>query len=103
MEQQELHHSLAKGASNPKYLIDHELDHKIKDWFKIGNHEEDKDIVKLYNTFFSKKGAGKLVSKYAKESMSEFISECWASFRNSDDYNFTVAELCDILEKRYLK
>ena len=103
LEQQELHHSLAKGASNPKYLIDHELGHKIKDWFKIGNHEEDKDIVKLYNTFFSKKGAEKLVSKYAKESMSEFISECWASFRNSDDYNFTVAELCDILEKRYLK
>ena len=98
-----MYHTLAKGSNNPKYLVDHELGHSIQHKFGLDGNSNDKDIEVLWEKFRKDAQADRLVSKYAKASKSEFISECWASFRNTDDCNFTAKDLCNILERMYLR
>jgi len=68
-----------EGTGSVKAILDHEYGHQLTDLLNINLDKEINEIVR--DTY--KKGAGDLLSDYARKNTKEFISEAWTEFLNN--------------------
>ncbi len=91
----------AKGAESVKYIVDHELGHQFTKILDLTNNPV---IIATFEKLKTEDLIAREVSIYAQENSEnekEFISECWAEFRNSKKPRDTARIIGEIIIAEY--
>ena len=78
------------GCDTPRATADHELGHEID---RLVGASKDSKINELYNKMIKDGNAKDVLSGYSKESVEEFVAECYSEYRNNPEpreYSKTV-------------
>lgn len=84
-----------KGDNIAKTVIDHEIGHAITNMLDLKNNTQ---IIKYYN-----QGEANKISRYAQSSISEFIAEAWAEFRNNKNPSDISKKIGGIVNEEYIR
>lgn len=97
----------AKGSGTIKYIVDHELGHKLNDLYKITSNAE---IISIYNGAKEESEANSqneirkkymqanTLSRYGYTNISEFVAEAWAEYRNNPNPREIAAKVGRAIE-----
>lgn len=85
------------GCTTPKYILDHEIGHKLDDMLKLVNNDQ---LNSLISDTFKRFAVESELSKYAKN-RAEFIAEAWSEYKNNPNPRPIAKKVGQIIEKAY--
>ena len=95
----------AKGSDSIKYTADHELAHQLDDLLEI---HKNKAVIDLFEKLKNDNLLKTEVSGYVdankdkpRTNIREFIAECWAEYRNTQEPREAASIVGAIIEERY--
>jgi len=86
------------GVDSVKAIMDHKFGHQLDHLLSLSS---DPDVIELHREHLARGTIGNELSRYAEYSISEFIAEAWAEYRNSPAPRAIAKRIGEIIVGRY--